>query len=132
MSVEETRTGAGEQALEPSAAEGERRVVAPAVDIYEEDEALVIVADMPGATRDGVSAVVENGVLTIEGRVERPDSSEEVLYAEYEPADYRRSFTLGESVSEEGITASLSNGVLTVRLPKAERARTRKIEVKAE
>ena len=132
MCPEEALKPEEEQALQPSEEAGERRVVAPAVDIYEEDDALIIVADMPGVAREDVSATVENGVLTIEGRVRRSDPQATVLYAEYEPADFRRSFTLGESVSEEGITATLKDGVLTVRLPKAERAKTRKIEVRAE
>ncbi len=121
-----------EEALEPSSTRGEGRFVAPAVDIYEEDDGLVIVADMPGVPKDGVSAAVEAGVLTIEGRVPRPSDAETTLYSEYEPADFRRSFTLGESIDPAGISATLRNGVLTLRLPKAETARTRKIEVKGE
>jgi len=129
MSPEETPKQTDAEVLEPTPSVGERHVVAPAVDIYEEQDALVIVADMPGVAKDGVSAAVEGGVLTIEGTVPRPDPAETALYAEYEPADFHRCFTLGESVSEEGISASLTNGVLTVRLPKAERVKTRKIEI---
>jgi HSP20 family protein len=131
MSPEDTPREA-EEALEPASPRGERRLVAPAVDIYEEDDGLVIVADMPGVPRDGVSAGVEGGVLTIEGKVPQPSEAEAALYSEYEPADFHRCFALGESIDPGGITATLHNGVLTVRLPKAEAARTRKIEITGE
>ena len=130
MSPQDTPKKAEEAALEPSGPSGERRLVAPAVDIYEANDALVIVVDMPGVPKDGVSAAVEAGVLTIEGTVSRLDPTETPLYAEYELADFHRCFTLGESIDAAGIDASLRNGVLTVRLPKAETAKTRKIEVK--
>jgi HSP20 family protein len=119
-------------AFEPEAEKVEQQVLAPAVDIYEEDAGLVIVADMPGVKRDDVSATVEGGVLTIEGKVERPATGETVLYSEYEPVSFRRTFALGESLDPAGIDATLKNGVLTVRLPKAESAKTRRINVTGE
>jgi len=132
MSPEDIRKKTEGTALEPSELGGERRLVAPAVDIYEEEDALILVADMPGVPKDGVSATEEGGVLTIEGKVPRPDPGVTSLYTEYELADFHRCFTLGESIDPAGISASLRNGVLTVRLPKAEEAKTRKIEIKGE
>ena len=132
MSPQDTTAPLGEDALQPSATAGERHQAAPAVDIFEDNDALVIVADMPGVSRDGVSASVEAGVLTIEGKAARPDAAESPLYAEYEVSDFHRCFTLGESIDPAGISASLKDGVLTVHLPKAAEAQTRKIEITGE
>ena len=120
-----------EQALRPSDEASARRPVAPACDIYEEEDALVILADMPGVSKETVSAEVEGGVLTIKGRV-ADDSGASALYAEYEPADFHRAFALGESLDPAGINATLKDGVLTVRLPKAEQAKTRRIPITGE
>jgi len=125
----EDNAGTEREAIQPSEQTLDRPVVAPPVDIYEDDGGLVIVADLPGVGKDGVSATVEAGVLTIEGRAGRSDTDGSVLYREYEPSDYHRHFALGESIDPTGITAEITNGVLTVHLPKAESAKTRKIEV---
>lgn len=120
------------EALEPATSAPERSVLAPPVDIYEDAKGLVIVADMPGVAKDGVRANVEGGVLTIDGDPASDDTEGLVVYSEYEPASFHRHFVLGESLDPEGITAELRNGVLTVHLPKAEAAQTRKIAIKAQ
>jgi HSP20 family protein len=119
-------------AHEPEAEKVEQDALAPAVDIYEDESGLVIVADLPGVKREDVSAAVEAGVLTLAGQVQRPATDETVLYSEYEPVSFRRTFALGESLDPAGIDATLKNGVLTVRLPKAESAKTRRITVTGE
>ena len=102
----------------------------PPVDIYESSDAIVLVADMPGVTPDGLDVNLEADQLTVEGRV-RPDEYQGLkpLHVEYGVGGYFRRFTLGEHIDRDGIEAQLRNGVLELRLPKAERARTRKITV---
>jgi len=100
-------------------------------DIYERDDALVVVADLPGCDGESVDIEVESGLLTIEGRVEQQDERDYRLeFAEYTPCNFRRSFTLSNEVDADGIEATMKDGVLRLVLPKAKEARTRKIEVK--
>jgi HSP20 family molecular chaperone IbpA len=104
----------------------------PAVDIFETPEELVLLADMPGVASDGVNINLEGDQLTIEGRVKAEDyEGLKPLYVEYNVGGYFRRFTVGEAVDRDGIKAQLKNGVLALRLPKAERARARRIAVQA-
>jgi HSP20 family molecular chaperone IbpA len=104
----------------------------PAVDIFETKEELVLVADMPGVPADALNVHLEGDELAIEGRV-RPEDYEGLkpLYVEYGVGGYYRRFTLGEMIDRDGIKAQMKNGVLVLKLPKAERARARKIAVEA-
>lgn len=108
------------------------RTLMPLVDIGELDDAIRIVADMPGVAADAVSIQVDNQVLTIEGRiaVDMPEGIA-ATYAEVGGSRYRRRFSLGQEVDSEGIRAEMNNGVLTVTLPKKDTHRRRRIEVKA-
>ncbi len=108
-----------------------RPVFAPAVDIYESDGALVLVADMPGVDRSGVELHLEENQLTIRGRVVEEKDSGDPLYSEYRSGDFFRSFTLSNVIDQEKIEATMKDGVLTVILPKAEAARPRQIAVTA-
>ena len=104
---------------------------APPVDIYETDEAIVVEADMPRVEPAGVEVQIDNGLLTILGRVEsRPIQGVTQLYEETGPGDYRRAFALDAAIDESRISAVITGGVLTVTLPKAEVKRARRIEVK--
>ena len=111
----------------------ERPLYAPRVDIVETEDALEILADMPGVTKEGVEVILEQRVLSIRGR---PDLSlpEELapLHLEYQPGDYERSFTLSDAVDPAGIEARVRAGVLHLRLPKAGPAKRQRIEVKAD
>jgi HSP20 family molecular chaperone IbpA len=104
----------------------------PAVDILETPDALVVLTDMPGVTPEGLNVGLEGDVLTIEGR---PQSNEyeglKPLHVEYNVGGFHRRFTIGEAVDRDGIKAELKNGVLRLLLPKAERAKARRIEVRA-
>ena len=104
----------------------------PAVDIFETPEELVLVADMPGVPSESVDVDLEGDALTVEGRV-KPDEYEGLkpLYVEYGVGGYYRTFALGEMIDRDGIKAQMKNGVLVLRLPKAERARARRISVDA-
>jgi len=108
------------------------RVYRPDTDIYEDSDHIVLVIDMPGVASGDVDVTLERRVLTIRGRVHasRPDTYRSI-YTEYGEGDFERAFTLSEDIDEGKIEASHKDGVLTLRLPRAERARTRKIEVKA-
>jgi len=105
----------------------------PLVDIYETDNELVVVAELPGASEDDIAVRVDKGVLTIEAQAKfpTPGAGYARTYVSFEPGQYFRAFALSDEVDRERITASVANGVLTVHLPKAEVARTRKIEIKS-
>ena len=108
-----------------------RPVFVPPVDIYETNDALVLLADMPGVSNDGVEIHLEDSELTIRGKVGEEPSDLNPIYTEYRSGDYYRSFTLSNVIDQEKIEATMKNGVLKVVLPKAEAAKPRKIEVKA-
>ena len=110
----------------------ERPLYAPRVDIVETGDALEILADMPGVTKDSVEVTLEQRLLSIRGRadVSVPEGFAP-LYLEYQPGDYERSFTLSDAVDPAGIEARVRGGVLHLRLPKAGSAKRQRIEVKA-
>lgn len=102
----------------------------PVADIFETDQALTLVLEMPGVAKDSVDVTVENGVLTIEGRVDFSKyEGLQPLYTEYNVGHYARSFQLSSKIAQEGISAELKNGVMRLVLPKAENAKPRKISV---
>lgn len=104
----------------------------PRADIYEVDEQIVIVADVPGADENSVDIVIEKNVLTINAYVNSTAPEGMALnFAEYEVGDYTRSFKLPDEIDQEKIEATVKDGVLRLYLPKAVGARTRKISVKA-
>ena len=112
-------------------ASGERRVdnwLTPAVDIYEDDQGLTLVADLPGVPRDRLNLGIDQGVLTIEALA--PGGSEEGgLYREFGTTGYYRRFQLPDTLEFERVAAELKDGVLKVVMPKSAAARPRKIEV---
>ena len=110
----------------------DRPAFVPRADIYETDDEIVIVVDMPGVGEDTVDITLENNVLTINGYV-KPTAFEgySLAYAEYRVGDYQRAFSLSDQVDREGIEAKLKDGVLRLHLPKITEARVRKIEIKA-
>ncbi|MFB3786509.1 MAG: Hsp20/alpha crystallin family protein [bacterium] len=105
------------------------RYVAPPVDIFEANDQLVVVADLPGASKDTISVSVENGILTLQAGAHN-EAPGDRIHQEFEFVNFFRQFELSEQVDIEHITADLNNGVLTLRLPKAEPAKPKKIEVK--
>ena len=103
------------------------RYIRPAVNIIETDEGLVLTADIPGAAKETLDVNVEKGILTISAPVchDMPGSP---AYREFELASYYRQFTIPESLDHEKAKAEYVNGILTLRVPKAEVAKPRKIE----
>ncbi len=105
-------------------------VQAPQVDVYENADELLLVADMPGVTPEEVGIHVDKDELTIESR--RVTSAEgKVLAAEFAPCDYRRSFTLPHGLDVDKIKAEFTNGVLSLHLPKSPAVKPRQIQVRA-
>ena len=104
----------------------------PLVDIYETDSELVLAVELPGADKDAVSVQVDKGVLTVEAEsnVEEPGDEYSRTYVSFAPGQYFRAFALSDEIDREKITASSANGVLTLRLPKADSAKSRKIDIK--
>lgn len=102
----------------------------PRIDIWEADDELVLYADMPGVTPDGLDIRFENRELTIHARVAPRQENVQFLYGEYGIGDYYRSFSIGESIDASKIYAELHNGVLVLHLPKTEEVKPRRIEVK--
>jgi HSP20 family protein len=104
----------------------------PRADIYELEDQIVIVADVPGASEESIDIALEKNVLTINAYVDQ-DAPEgySLRLAEYEAGDYQRSFRLSNEIDREKIEATVKDGVLRLYLPKASDARLRKISVKA-
>jgi HSP20 family protein len=106
------------------------RLFQPQTDIFETSEALTLVLEMPGVDKGSVEVKVENDVLNIEGRVGFSKyEGMQPLYTEYNVGHYARSFRLSSKIEQEGISAELKDGVMTLVLPKAEKAKSRKIQV---
>ena len=106
------------------------RLFQPQTDIFETSEALTLVLEMPGVDKGSVEVKVENDVLNIEGRVDFSKyDGLQPLYTEYNVGHYARSFRLSSKIEQEGISAELKDGVMTLVLPKAEKAKARKIKV---
>jgi len=104
------------------------RFLVPAADIYETADALHVIADMPGVPQQNLDVRVEDRLLTISGKPAHV-TGEDLLLQEYELMPYFRQFRLGDDVDQDKIEAKLQHGVLTLRLPKAEQAKPRKIKV---
>jgi len=108
----------------------ETRVYTPAVDIIEESNNIVIMADMPGVDENSVDITLEEDLLTIYGKIE-PEipANHKLVISEYGIGDYQRTFTISNEIDKEHIKATVSDGVLRLVLPKAEKEKTRKIPV---
>lgn len=102
----------------------------PNVDIFEQADEIVILADLPGASPDSIEVDYEDGELSIKAPVEtRQDADTQFLVREYGTGDYRRKFRISEVVDAERINATYTNGVLTVRLPKVQAAKPRRVAI---
>jgi len=104
----------------------------PPIDIHEGPDGLVLEADLPGASEKFLNIQLEDNVLSLHARVASPaPEGARTLHEEYRVGDFYRSFILSDEVERSRITADLRNGVLRLNLPKAERAKTRRIEIKS-
>jgi HSP20 family molecular chaperone IbpA len=107
----------------------QREATAPAVDVYENSEELLLLVDVPGATNDGIDVQLDKGQLTILAK-RGEDGGGALLAAEYRPSDYLRVFSVPQGIDPAKIDAQLSGGVLQLRLPKSDSVKPRRIEVK--
>ena len=114
--LERTPDSNGSRAVEKTRA----RALTPAVDVYESQAELLVVADLPGVTRDKLDIEIDPPELRIETKEEGA-----------ERAVWRRSFTIDERIDATKVSAELKNGVLTVRLPKADEVKPRRIAIRA-
>jgi len=104
----------------------------PPIDIHEGPDGLVLEADLPGATESSVTIQLEDNVLSLYAKVESPaPEGARALHEEYQVGDFARSFILSDEVERGRITAEFHDGVLRLNLPKAERAKTRRIEIQS-
>jgi HSP20 family molecular chaperone IbpA len=110
-----------------------RAAITPAVDVVEDDSGITLMADLPGVSNDKLTLRVDGETLLIEGElaVDLPEGME-ATYAEVQVPRYRRVFTLSRDLETSKCEAALKDGVLKLRIPKAEHAQPRRIEVKTE
>jgi HSP20 family molecular chaperone IbpA len=107
------------------------RYYVPNTDIYETDATLTLVMEVPGVEKKDVTVQLENDVLRIEGRIDFSKyEGLEPVYAEYNVGHYARAFTLSDKIDQDGISADLADGVLTLTLKKAKAALPRRIEIR--
>lgn len=105
------------------------RYIKPAVNISESEEGLTLLADIPGASKDGLEVNIEKGILTINAPVSW-ETTGNPIYREFELASCYRQFSIPESLDHAKAAANLVNGVLILQVPKAEEVKPRKIDIK--
>ncbi|MBW1699702.1 MAG: Hsp20/alpha crystallin family protein [Deltaproteobacteria bacterium] len=105
----------------------------PAVDIFETDTEITLLADMPGVKAGDLNIDLHENILTLDGDVKSPEGANEVdVIREYRTGKYYRQFTLSHVIDQSKIDATMKDGVLRLRLPKVETATPRKIVVKSQ
>lgn len=109
-----------------------RATITPPIDIHDGPDGLTLEADLPGATESSLVIQLEHNVLSLDARIDAPaPEAARPIHQEYPLGDYHRSFILSDDIDRERITAQLKNGVLKIHLPKADRARARRIEIQS-
>jgi HSP20 family protein len=107
------------------------RVFLPTADIYEDEDELTVILEMPGVDKGNVEIRVEEGVLNVGGRLDFSKyQGLQPLYTEYNIGNYSRSFSLSNKIDQNRLAADLKDGVLSLKLPKMEEAKPRTIQVK--
>jgi HSP20 family molecular chaperone IbpA len=103
----------------------------PPIDVYEDETGITLIADLPGVSKERLGVKVNGDNLLIEGDIAVPAPQDmELLYAEMPASSYRRSFILSRELDSSKIEANLKDGVLKLRIPKAEEAKPRRIEIR--
>ena len=106
------------------------RFFVPTTDIFETEQALSLIVEMPGVDKSKVEISVEDGLLTIQGQIDFSKyEGMQPVYTEYNIGHYRRSFSLSNKIAQDKIAAEMQDGVLTLMLPKAEEAKPRRISI---
>ena len=131
MNPRDTKTEVS-TAPDKTVAAREERAMLPPVDVVEDATGITLYADLPGISRERLSLHVEGDTLTIAGELALAvPAGMQASHAEVQQSHYRRSFTLSKELDTTKVSAELANGVLTLRIPRAEHAQPRRIEVKA-
>jgi HSP20 family protein len=125
---------AKDQKVKKSEYSGEKTVAGkhyvPLTDIIETDESLTVYMDMPGVKKENVNVKLEDNILEVDGQIDRtPYTDLNPVYTEYNVGNYTRKFTVSNAIDTGKIDADLSDGVLTLTLPKAPEAQPRQIKV---
>lgn len=137
MAIEEKTIEAQKQEITESESEEvertrECRCFIPRSDIFETEDRIVVVSDMPGVDENSVDITLEKNVLTINGNVDTNEpEGYSLAWAEFETGDYQRSFRISNEIDHEKIEATIKDGVLRLNLPKVEQAKLKKIQVKS-
>jgi HSP20 family molecular chaperone IbpA len=109
----------------------ECRCYVPRTDIYEYDENIVVLMDMPGINENAIEITLEKNILHVKGLAQIDNfESYSLTFSEYETGDYERSFRVSDAIDRDKIEARYNDGVLRLVLPRAEQAKTKKIAVK--
>ena len=107
------------------------RYFVPETDIYETEQALTLMMEMPGVEKKDVGVILESGVLHVEGRIDFKKYEDlEPVYSEYNVGHYARRFNLSDQIDQDGISAELADGVLKLTLNKSQSALPRRITIK--
>ena len=128
--MSETRDVSKQQASTEQDVKQQEPAILPAVDIFENASGITVQADMPGVSKDRLDVHIDSDTLSIEGRAEIPmPEGMDAMYADIRSTHYQRSFSLSRELDTERVEAGLKDGVLTLRIPKREEHRPRRIEV---
>ncbi len=128
--MSETRELVKRKESVPAERSRELPAVAPLVDIYENDDEILMHADMPGVNKDDITVNIDNGKLTLSG-VRKIDATGAALWEEFGSVEYHRTFSVPQSIDVDKVHAELKDGVLRLHLPKSEAAKPRQIEIRA-
>lgn len=105
--------------------------VSPSTDVYETQDAFVLLIDLPGSTKEAINVTLENLTLSVKAKIEPyHDEKATLLFNELKPSTYYRVFNLGEGIDRNSIDAHYEQGVLTLKLFKHAKARAREIQIK--
>ncbi len=104
-------------------------VEAPLVDIYENEDEILMFADLPGVNKDDLSINIDNGKLSLSG-MSKNEKKGAVGWQEYDDVEFRRFFSVPQTIETKDVKAELKNGTLTLNLPKSEASKPRRIEIK--
>jgi HSP20 family molecular chaperone IbpA len=107
----------------------ELRSAIPAVDIYENDDEIMLYADMPGVVKEDVSVNIDNGTLSLSS-VRKFEKKGVSRWEEFSDVEYIRNFSVPQAINVERVEAELKEGVLRLHLPKSEATKPRSIEIK--
>ena len=132
LTTTDRRVNAPATSQNDAATAADKRFMVPRVDVLEDEAGITLLADLPGVPRDNLELKVDGDTLLVEGVVATPMPQQlQSVYAEVRVPRYRRSFTLSRELDASRIEANLKDGVLSLRIPKQEHARPRRIEVRA-